>query len=263
MSSLAIQYCSDLHLEFPRNEQFLRENPIRPVAPVLVLAGDIVPLGSLSRFDWFFDKLAAEFEQVIWVPGNHEYYRENLDDYENPLHREIRSNIVLANDTLMTYEGVNFIAATLWSKISLQYAWIIEHGMADFHVIKTGRSRFSSLRANLLHRNSRAFIREELEKLNGCPVVVCSHHVPTLMNYPEQYKGDSLNEAFATELSPLIEKFGPDAWIFGHHHANIPAFTIGKTQMLTNQLGYVDRNEHTWYSSEAYFKIDKKNTEKQ
>ncbi|WP_159517815.1 metallophosphoesterase [Sunxiuqinia indica] len=263
MSHLTIQYCSDLHLEFPKNEQFIRANPIHPVAPILVLAGDIVPLGSISRFNWFFDRLANEFEQVIWVPGNHEYYRENLDTYEHPLHREIRNNIALVNDTTINYEGVNFIAATLWSKISIQNAWMIERCMNDFHVIKTGRSRFSSVGANLLHRKSRAFIREELEKLNGCPVVVCSHHVPTFMNYPEQYKGDSLNEAFATELSPLIEKFGPYAWIFGHHHVNIPAFKIGKTQILTNQLGYIDRNEHARYSSEAYFEIDRNRTEKQ
>ena len=263
MSNLIIQYCSDLHLEFPKNEQFIRANPIHPVAPILVLAGDIVPLGSISRFDWFFDRLASEFEQVIWVPGNHEYYRENLDTYEHPLHREIRNNIALVNDTTINYKGVNFIAATLWSKISVQNAWMIERGMSDFHLIKTGQSRLSSVGFNFLHRQSLNFIQAELEKHNCVPTIVCSHHVPTFINYPEQYKGSSLNEAFASELSPLIEELGPEAWIFGHHHVNIPAFTIGKTQMLTNQLGYVDRNEHIWYSSEAYFEIDRNRTEKQ
>jgi len=36
-----------------------------------------------------------------------------------------------------------------------------------------------------------------------------------------------LNEAFAVELFELIEDSGPDYWIYGHHHNNIPDFSIG------------------------------------
>ncbi|MBA3900213.1 MAG: hypothetical protein H0X62_08405, partial [Bacteroidetes bacterium] len=43
---------------------------------------------------------------------------------------------------------------------------------------------------------------------------------------------------------------GPDAWIYGHSHTNTPAFNIGKTQMLSNQLGYVDYGEHGEFDGE-------------
>jgi hypothetical protein len=70
------------------------------------------------------------------------------------------------------------------------------------------------------------------------------------MNYPAQYKGDVLSEAFATELFELINTLGPNYWIYGHHHRNITNFEIGKTKMLTNQLGYVQYGEHRLFNKE-------------
>jgi hypothetical protein len=35
--------------------------------------------------------------------------------------------------------------------------------------------------------------------------MVVKHHVPTFMQYPEQYQGDLLSEAFAVELHDFIE----------------------------------------------------------
>jgi hypothetical protein len=63
------------------------------------------------------------------------------------------------------------------------------------------------------------------------------------MNYPEKYKGESLNEAFAVEMYNDILRSEADFWIFGHHHSNISDFVIGSTTLKTNQLGYVKYNE--------------------
>jgi hypothetical protein len=65
-----------------------------------------------------------------------------------------------------------------------------------------------------------------------------------VLNYPDQYKRDVLNEAFAVELFDLIESSHIDYWVYGHHHGNIPVFYIGKAMLITNQLGYAHRNEH-------------------
>ncbi|MCH7535793.1 MAG: metallophosphoesterase [Bacteroidetes bacterium] len=90
-----------------------------------------------------------------------------------------------------------------------------------------------------------------LNKKQSKNTIVVTHHVPTFLNYPEKYKGDVLNEAFAVELFDFIEKSTPDYWIFGHNHANIPSFKIGNTQLLTNQLGYIKHSEHSQFSFSA------------
>ena len=241
---MKIQYYSDLHLEFPENEKFLRENPLPAIGDILILAGDIVPFAVMDKHMDFFKMVSDNFKYIYWIPGNHEYYRSDILDKYGILNEKIRSNVFLVNNTSIVHENVTFIFSTLWSKIRRTYQWQIERGMSDFHVIKYGEHRFSADIFNQSHDQSFSFIEEELSKNRTGKTVVATHHVPTLMNYPERYKGNVLNDAFAVELFDLIETKGPDYWIYGHTHNNTTDFEIGKTKLLTNQLGYIMHNEH-------------------
>jgi len=97
---------------------------------------------------------------------------------------------------------------------------------------------------NQLHVDSMEFLQAELNNKHSGKTIVVTHHVPTFQNYPAKYKGDVLNEAFAVELTPLIEQTFPDYWIYGHHHSNVGSFKVGTTELLTNQLGYVKYHEN-------------------
>jgi hypothetical protein len=155
------------------------------------------------------------------------------------------------NNTAVVHENVKLIFSTLWSKISLGHQWQIERSMKDFHLIKYNGYRFSAEHYNQLHTESLAFIQKESKTEQEEKIAIFTHHCPTFLNYPEQYKGDVLNEAFAVELHDFIEASDIDYWVYGHHHSNIPEFNIGKTKLMTNQLGYVQYNEH------AHFEINK------
>ena len=246
---LNIQYCSDLHLEFPENISFLKQHPIKAVGEVLILAGDIVPFTVMDKFDWFFEDLSTQFKQVYWIPGNHEYYYSDLNQRTGSFCEEIRSNVSLLNNQITEIENVQLIFSTLWSKLSENNQWVIAQRLSDFKVIKKGADRFTPIDYNDLCQENRSFIEEALKKRNkDIKTIVITHHVPTFLNYPEKYNGDALNEAFAVELHDLIEENSPDYWIFGHHHSNTQPFKIGNTQLLTNQLGYVKYGEHTQFS---------------
>ena len=71
---MKVQYCSDLHIEFPANEIFLKRNPIVPTGEILILAGDVGLFSEMNKYSEFFDYLSKNFMAVYWIPGNHEYY---------------------------------------------------------------------------------------------------------------------------------------------------------------------------------------------
>jgi len=250
-----LQYASDLHLEFPANKEFIKQHSLQPVGDVLVLAGDIVPFAIMNKHQDFFSYVSDHFETVYWLPGNHEYYHFNIADKSGMLNEKIRSNVFLVNNTSVMHENCRLLFSTLWSKISEGNQWQIERSLNDFHQIKNNGFRLSAEKYNELHAESLAFLQKEIGESTEEKIVVFTHHCPTFMNYPAQYKGDILNEAFAIELFDWIESSNINYWVYGHHHSNTPEFNIGNTKLITNQLGYVQRNEHLTFETNKYFEL--------
>jgi 3',5'-cyclic AMP phosphodiesterase CpdA len=252
---LKIQYASDLHLEFSANKEYLKKHPLQPRADVMVLAGDVVPFALMDKRQDFFSYLSDHFETTYWLPGNHEYYHSDITEKRGVIHEKIRSNVFLVNNTAVVRENVKLIFSTLWSHLSPGNQWQIERSMNDFRFIKYKGYRFSAELYNQFHAEGLAFIQQELKTAQAQKIAVFSHHCPTLLNYPEQYKGDVLNEAFAVELYDMIESSNIDYWAYGHHHSNIPEFSIGNCRLITNQLGYVQRNEHRNFATDKVIGI--------
>lgn len=252
---MVIQYASDLHLEFSQNRNFLQANPLQPQGDVLVLAGDIVPFAVMDRHNDFFNFISDHFQTTYWLPGNHEYYHSDLGDKCGTLNEKVRDNVYLVNNLSVVHGDIQFIFSTLWTQISQINRWQIESRVSDFQVIRYNGSWFTSEQFNALHQESLSFLKQELHHNNTGKTVVVTHHVPSFLNYPEKYRGDVLNEAFAVELFDLIESKGPDYWIFGHHHTNVPDFEIGKTKLMTNQLGYVMYGEHENFNNLAIIEV--------
>jgi len=254
---MTIQYASDLHLEFPENEYLLRRNNLVSNADILILAGDIVPFHLIGDHAWFFDYIAQNFKTTYWIPGNHEYYHADLSVRSGSFLEQIRSNVFLVNDYAITVDNARLIFATMWTDVKPNHQIEIQRRMNDFHLIRMHGSRLTCEDLIKEHKQSVAFIKKELaEDLPGIKKVVITHHVPTFMNYPPEYFGDVLNEAFAVNLTDYIYDHGPNFWIYGHHHQNIPDFTIGDTLMLTNQLGYVRNRENHLFSNEKTISFD-------
>lgn len=241
---MLIQYCSDLHLEFPINKRYLRETPIKPEGEILLLAGDIIPFNEIEKENDFFNFLSDSFEHTYWIPGNHEYYRSDIVERTGTFYETIRSNVSLLNNTAIEYNEIRLLFSTLWSNINPAMEFVIQKSMSDFHLIRNKGKKITVANYNKLHEDCLAFLVKELSIVTAKKTIVVTHHLPTFFNYPEKYKDSELNSAFATELSELIETANADCWIFGHTHETVPDFKIGKTTLSTNQLGYVEYGEH-------------------
>jgi predicted phosphodiesterase len=261
--SLKIQYASDLHLEMSDNMKWFKENPIVPSADVLILAGDITKMDPNYYKDSIFDYFSENWELVIMIPGNHEYYLNSNYDAINydVINEKVRDNILLLNNIVYNYKDINFMCTTLWSHIKETSMYTISRMLNDFHAIThypDFNDRTPQLltcdRYNLLHHNALLFLKDSLKNYKNQKNVVVSHHAPTQLVNATEFKCSSINSAFVVELYDIINESDIEYWIYGHTHRNIDA-EINGTHIVSNQLGYVGYGETKEYKLNKTFKI--------
>jgi predicted phosphohydrolase len=228
---------SDLHVEFA---------PFEPPATdgdVLVLAGD-------TGFGTVGVELAQRWSEgrpVLFVAGNHEYYRHALPALTDELRAAAAGSCVhVLEDDAVVLEGVRFLGCTLWSDFLAAGADEMERSMAvcgrllnDYEVItwsEEGRAlRPEDTRA--LHARSRAWLEQRLTVPHDGPTVVITHHAPLLPAPPPSPFHRALVGAFASDLSPLMDGERVGLWIYGHVHRAADV-EIGGTRLLSNPRGY-------------------------
>lgn len=253
---MKIQYCSDLHLEFAQNALFLEENPIKPVGDILILAGDITYWGRKHFKHWFFDYVADNWNTVYYLPGNHEFYSgKDLRVLDQPVKETIRENVFMVNNAVVSLDNCDLFFTALWSRIPKEKSLNVEYRVNDFHLIKYRGKQLKTKAFNHLHAQSIKFLRKELSQSTAKYKIVASHHVPSHVVNPQIYENSEINSAFVSEQNKLIYDLQPDYWIYGHHHVNMPETLLDKTRLVTNQLGYVQREEHHQYLHSAHIDI--------
>ena len=253
---MKIQYASDLHLEFFPRIEF--ETLLKPVAPILVLAGDIGPAGAQNTRD-FLCWCAERWRHVIWVFGNHEYYimyaqkRWKFLTPEKLLTMQEREekalvwlaalpNVHFLQGTSIELEGIRFFGATLWTRVSEELH--AEHGssMADFKAIVAERDlsgapvALTNAFRNQLHEEHLAALRDSMAAESSLPLVVITHHLPTGAVAPPIYHGEPTNPYYSNELWPELKSGRIAAWICGHSHGR--TILEKPTLCVLNARGY-------------------------
>lgn len=249
---MKIQYASDLHLEFADNWRFIRENPLQVSGDILILAGDIGYLGDQNYQNHpFWDWASENYHQVLVIPGNHEFYKYyDLPSMKNGEVGVIRKNIHYYYNKVVRIDNVDFILSTLWSKIEEKDALYTEQCVTDFRRIMYGKKILTHREFNQEHNRCFQFIKKAVKESTAENKVVVTHHVPSFHLCSPEFEGSCLNGAFTVELEDYIKKSGINYWIYGHSHRNINK-TIGETQVLCNQLGYVFANEHLTFKHDS------------
>ena len=232
---MKIQYMSDLHMEFAENSRYIKHNEFPVTGDVLVLAGDTFYLNNtVAPLSKFWKWASANYRQVLLVPGNHEYY-QFCDVMERGLQWKwmLKDNVGIYQNQVVRIDNTDFILSTLWSNISPQEEYFVWKGLNDF--------RQTKYKGKLLFCLD--FVRKSVVESTAEKIVVVTHHLPTRQVVAPQHLDSLINSAFATELGDFIANSRIDVWIYGHSHTNIDA-TIGKTKIVSNQLGYVFNDEH-------------------
>ncbi len=238
---------SDLHQEFkwwfiPKMEN---EDEI-----VVILAGDIgIGKKPITYMD-FITNTCDRFKKVIWIMGNHEFYKGNFGTTLAKIWNatlEFENLYVVEKETVIL-DDVAFVCATLWTDMDNNNPITMydsELVMTDYRIIRVGpeeepwKYKLKAIHTMADHRTAVAYIFPEIEKqkADGKKVVVVTHHLPSFQSIPDEFKGDSLNGAYATELYNEVADSEADLWIHGHTHGSQNYF-IGKTRVVCNPRGY-------------------------
>ena len=202
---MRVQPVSDLHLEFDEDhgERFALELPV--LGDVLVLAGDVLPLRRAPHIRTTLGWFCNRFPRVIYVPGNHEYYRTTPRWASGLLTSCAREfpNLHVLDAAVTEIDGVRFVGATLWfppTPDEPEY----RRFLADFTFIQEFVPWVHETHAAHL-----AFLEQTVQRGD----VVITHFVPHERSVAPQYQGSPLNRFFiAGDATPLVERAGARLW---------------------------------------------------
>lgn len=232
-----VHILSDLHLEFADFELPVTD------ADVVLLAGDI-HLGREGR-RWIRRHITDR--PVIYVLGNHEFYRHAIPKLTDDLRAETHgTHIHVLENEAVEIGGFTFLGCTLWTDFAIMQnvrdaKWAAEQDLADYQLIRHSPD-FGRLRAGdteRMHIQSRVWLTERLAATNPRKAIVVTHHAPSARSIPPRHAGDLLNAAFCSRMDSFLAGSRVPLWVHGHTHHCVD-YRIGETRVVSNQRGYPD-----------------------
>lgn len=246
---MKIQLLSDIHMEFWGNDVSFLERLVHP-ADVLVAAGDI-NVGRTNTIKTL-KILARHYEQVLYCPGNHEYYGGlELNDFN--IHCEFQAklpdNVRMLNPGSCIYKDVEFHGATLWTDFGshphteLMYMKFIQ----DYRRIPDATpTKVASI--NYTHKQYFKYAYENRDRSKK--QVFFSHFGPAYEAISPRWKNvDStasiLNEYFYNDMGGWIGALDDAIWLFGHTHDAVDVM-VGQTRCLARPVGYPGEHRESY-----------------
>lgn len=244
---MKIKLLSDLHFENNGMYEYASGDE-----ELLILAGDISD--EPQDIEDFFNTLPKQLH-VIYVPGNHEFYRHEYHKVKEKIRlldkRKSRFHF-LDNDHVRVGD-VLFYGGTMRTSLSPpeemsptdQYFFerFIKGSISDFHFGSVdGRAwapmdhidDFDEFKTNLKAWKKLVFPL-------GLKKVVISHFIPTPKHNHPKFDGSSLTPYFVENMEKYMK--GIDLWVHGHGHDPFDTM-VKKTRVVSNPLGYPFENNY-------------------
>jgi Icc-related predicted phosphoesterase len=227
---MRLQLLSDLHFEFHRDAGRSLVDSLDPAGiDVLVLAGDICNAAAIPDALGLFCE-RYRHASVVYVHGNHEFYRTDRADVVARTRQAVsdNSNLVWLDCSSAELHGRRFLGAPLWFPDHPSIPRL-KRSMSDFHEIR-------GFEGWVYAENERAiaFLRDALREGD----IVITHHLPSRRSVSPRFVGHPLGHFFVCDVEPLIQERQPRLWLHGHTHDSVH-YDIGNTTVLCNPLGYV------------------------
>ena len=232
------QIASDLHIEFRNEHYVVATEYITPEADVLILAGDIGNLYKYNQLHRFLQDVCKMFQHVLYVPGNHEYYRvhnvpeinfDTLSERLLTLEACIK-NLYILNRGSVLIEDVCIAGCTLWTNPQVEKIphYIVRiRTMNNISVYRSAHQR--DLR--FVDRTIK-YCRDKKKKL-----LLVTHHCPTFRVTKGKKDDDAYVSLYATDLENRLRGDHVHTWVCGHIHKNFDFVSTQGTRVVGNQRG--------------------------
>jgi len=261
---MRINLASDIHLEFGPIEIKNTEG-----ADLLILSGDICVAVQLTHksvnedkrsraIHDFFEMCCNEYDNVIYIVGNHEHYNGDFQRTIPHLKEHLchLDNLHILDKETVTIDDVTFIGGTLWTDMNKEDPSTlisISGMMNDFIKVANGKldnnsdkpyNRIKRLRPDDVvvdHKAMLEYIRTIVDDKHNQKFVVVGHHAPSKLSTKPQYKDDyEMNGAYSSELSEFILDYPQiKMWTHGHTHDTFD-YLVGSTRVVCNPRGYAN-----------------------
>jgi len=226
---------SDLHLEFLQEDEIEKLVGSLPEVDVLVMAGDIFMARYLDSVRDDIRHFIEKFPEIVYIPGNHEYYKSSPDETNGllrVLEQESPRFHLLRPEAPVTINGTRFVGGTMWFP-QKPNSWLGPKIMNDYRLIR-------DFTPWVYNENTR--FREEMNKIMLPTDIVVTHHLPHPMSVSQRFHGDIGNIFFLSDEERLILDKQPRIWIHGHTHDS-KDYRIKDTRVVCNPKGYPYESE--------------------
>ncbi len=223
---------SDLHLECADFTPLIRD------ADLTILAGDIHT--KRRGVAW----AAANFSgQVVYVPGNHEYYDGNFPITRDKMQAEAAERVHVLDRQVLILGKIRILGATGWTDFKstgnepLAY-FTANCQMRDYLKIRKGsgyhhfRARDSQAEAF----KTRDWLEAQLDTPFDGKTLVVTHHAPSERSMVFR-ENTHLDAAYFNRWDDLMDPKKVALWIHGHIHHAVD-YEINGVRVLSNPKGY-------------------------
>jgi hypothetical protein len=244
---IKVKCVSDLHLEACENNHGV---PDLGEGEVLILGGDILCArhfkkdGPLHKvYDDFLQKCVKNFDEVLYIQGNHEHYSFHYDTTWKVLKEHLPSSIHLLENDFVKIKDWVFLGATLWTDFRKENPLEMMEAsrfLNDYKTIRIG-SNYRKLNPDDtlgFHKKSKQFLIEKLEQFKDTKTWVLTHHAPSYQSIHPKYRMETTNGSYASDLDDLILN-NPQIKYFSHGHTHSSfRYKIGECEVICNPRGY-------------------------
>jgi predicted MPP superfamily phosphohydrolase len=244
---MKVKICSDLHLECNEDGNGV---PNLGEGDVLILGGDILCArhfkkdGPLHKvYDEFLQKCVKNFDEVLYIAGNHEAYGYNYEGTWDVLAEHLPKEIHILENDFVTIQDWVFLGATLWTDFRNENPLEMMEAsrfLNDYKTIRIG-SNYRKLNPDdtlKFHKKSKQFLIEKLEQFKDTKTWVLTHHAPSYQSVHPKYRMETTNGSYASDFDDLILS-NPQIKYFSHGHTHCSFdYFIGECRVICNPRGY-------------------------